>query len=293
MLYGVTTLSEIKKRLDAYEMMKAKSQSISSKSSNWNKRNDVKKDKSNPKDDNKSESKNRRCFRCGSNGHDVKACKNELKCFKCNKSGHISKDCLFAEAEKSPNKSNSCNAMVDDDEIMMKNVRILGSEISAQVDTGSPYTLVNLKNFYKIGAPKLNPEKHSCKGVGKGVFETLGSFERQIEIDGKFYSTVIHVVSDDDISYDMIIGKPLLRETGLIFDDAGIQLTKIGGLNSVRIDEIRDDIVDISHLNGTDQQIVREMITTYCPHQIKTTNIDLKILLTKEKEIFQRPRRDV
>lgn len=214
-----------------------------------------------------------------------------MKCFKCNKTGHISKDCLSTEAEKPTNQLKSFNAMVDDDDVMMKNVKILEYTISALVDTGSPHTLITLKIFYKVGAPKLTPERHSCKGVGKGIFETLGSFKTQVEIEGKFHSTVIHVVYDDDISYDMIIGKPLLRQTGLIFDGSGLTLTKYDGLESIEVDKMHDDIVDLSHLSETDQQIVRDMIANYRPHQIKTANIELNILLTEEKEIFQRPRR--
>lgn len=108
-LYGVTKLSEIKKRLDAYEIMKSKStdslsdSSKSEKFSSWHNKNDAKKDKNDLKGDTSSESENRRCYRCGGSGHGIKKCTNELKCFKCNQSGHISKDCLHTEAEKSKN----------------------------------------------------------------------------------------------------------------------------------------------------------------------------------------------
>lgn len=151
--------------------------------------------------------------------------------------------------------------------------------------------LIRLKVFYKVGAPTLNAKKQLCKGVGKGLFETLGSFERQVEIDGKLHSTVIYVTADDDVSYDLIIGKPLIRQTGLIFDDSGLSLTKHNELLSIQVDEIRDDVVDLNHLSENDRQIVRGMIANYRSHQIKTTNIELKILLIEEKEIFQRPRR--
>lgn len=291
-LYGVTTLREFKKRLDAYELMKSKSTSNSSKSdkfSGGNKKNEWKMDKCSPKDDNKPNLKNRRCFRCGSSDHDVKKCTNELKCFRCNKTGHISKDCT--DAEKPTSSPKLCNAMVDDDDAMMKDVKLSGYAVPALVDTGSPYTLIRLKVFYKIGAPILNAERQMCKGVGKGLFETLGSFERQVEIDGKLHSTIIHVAADDDISYDMIIGKPLIRQTGLIFDDSGLSLTKHNELLSIKVDEIRDDVVDLNHLDKSDRQIIRDIIANYRPYQIKTTNIELKILLTEEKEIFQRPRR--
>lgn len=174
---------------------------------------------------------------------------------------------------------------------MMKTVKLSGYAVQALVDTGSPYTLIRLKVFYKVGAPTLNANKQLCKGVGKGLFETLGSFERQVEIDGKLHSTVIHVTADDDISYDMIIGKPLIRQTGLIFDDSGLSLTKHNELLSIQVDEIHDDVVNLNHLSKNYRQIVRGMIANYRPHQIKTTNIELKILLTEEKEIFQRPRR--
>lgn len=65
-LYGVTTLCDIKKRLDAYEIMKAKSESAGSSSksekfSSYNSQNDDQKTRNTPTDDNRPESKNHRC----------------------------------------------------------------------------------------------------------------------------------------------------------------------------------------------------------------------------------------
>lgn len=200
-LYGVTTLDEIKIRLDAYKLMKSK----------FPTQEDMDVSKTN-------KNNSRGCFRCGETGHDVKSCTNELKSFKCSKGGHIANDCSSTEDEKPKTEAKPITTIKDDDDSMITEIKILNFKVRALVDTGSDYNLVKLLIYFKFGSPKLHQES-----VGQGVVKTLGWFEIDIEDNGTVYTTVIHVVPEDGIIYDMLIGTPLLRQSGLISNDDGLK----------------------------------------------------------------------
>jgi hypothetical protein len=202
----------------------------------------------------KEEGKQIRCFNCGLKGHRSTDCKFKekgTKCFKCNNYGHRAKECnednkqkKQSEIEKKssptvylsnslqdeelPENHELCNREVTDrvNSRNFKNLKLCGTDFEALIDTGSDVNLIKASAFLKIGAPRFEETPLTLTGLGNGKLKTLGKFSTKINIDNCELVTEIHIVSDEAISINLIIGTLILNKVTLIMNSKGVMVTE-------------------------------------------------------------------
>ncbi|GFX34072.1 peptidase A2 domain-containing protein [Trichonephila clavipes] len=85
-------------------------------------------------------------------------------------------------------------------------------------DTGSQATIINEKTYQKLGYPTLNPSQCTFSGIGRDRVESKGYFKNFITIQNTALPAKIHVVNDETIPLDAILGIDFLQQTKFTFD---------------------------------------------------------------------------
>lgn len=227
------------------------------------------------------ESKAVRCYNCGKAGHITKECRRkEPKCFKCNEYGHKAPEC----SKKTVNCLNASN--------YIKSVSIKNKNLNSLIDTGSMLTCIKRSIAQELDC-NITGDGIEAIGIGKNKVKTLGTFHELIKIDGNEFDANIHVVDDNILNYDVLIGNDVLWGTIISSDsENGIKITKhhINELNKL---EYVDDNLDKNNLHTVYQQDIMNLQNNYNKKQIsyKECPITLKIILKNDTPIYQRPRR--
>jgi hypothetical protein len=243
-LYGANNLKEFKRKLQIFESLRENSMKVfKTKKEPEIKEEVMKKQDMKYK---KEEGKQIRCFNCGLKDHRSTDCKFKekgTKCFKCNNYGHRAKECNEDNKQKKQSeiekKSSSTvylsNSLQDEEppenhEICnrevthpvnsrnFKKLKLCGTDFEALIDTGSDVNLIKASTFLKIGAPGFEETPLTLTGLGNGKVKTLGKFSTKINIDNCEFVTEIHIVSDEAISINFIIGTPILNKVTLIMN---------------------------------------------------------------------------
>lgn len=129
-LYGATTIKELRKKFVHYEALVNKMRSRN--------QNNEKTGRTNAS---KTDSSGKRCYNCGEKNHISKECLNKakgVKCFSCGEFGHIASKCSKTKAstEKDSGKVR-CDAVSSLDKKTYKIVNIMGQDVKAILDSGS------------------------------------------------------------------------------------------------------------------------------------------------------------
>ncbi|KAJ0174972.1 hypothetical protein K1T71_009113 [Dendrolimus kikuchii] len=102
----------------------------------------------------------------------------------------------------------------------------------------------------------------------------------------------MHVIDDDVIPVNVILGNPILKDVEIIFSADGISVKRILHLTQINdYEEEFDEKYDIKKLKYKDK--IKHLLDNY--NNLKTrkkeSNVKLKIILTDEDPIHQTPRR--
>jgi hypothetical protein len=143
-----------------------------------------------------------------------------------------------------------------------KNLKLCGTG-EALIDTGSDVNLIKASAFLKIGAPRFEKTPLTLTGLGNGKVKTLGKFSTKINIDHCKLVTEIHIVSDEAVSINFIIGRLILNKVTLIMNSEGVMVT--------------EDVTEMKETN-LQERIAAEENTTI-------ENDELNILLINLEEI--------
>ena len=97
-LYGAKKLTEFKEKLKVYEAIRKKNteRMRTREKNSMQKKTEEARKLTTPKNDEKEQETDVRCYNCDSKGHKTKDCKKKelgKKCFKCQKYGHTAKLC--------------------------------------------------------------------------------------------------------------------------------------------------------------------------------------------------------
>ncbi|GFV01356.1 retrovirus-related Pol polyprotein from transposon 17.6 [Trichonephila clavipes] len=117
----------------------------------------------------------------------------------------------------------------------------------ALCDTGSQATIINEKTYQKLGYPTLNPSQCTFSGIGRDRVESKGYFKNFITIQNTALPAKIHVVNDETIPLDAIIGIDFLQQTKFTFGRDGIRIFR-------DVDECKNDDVLVNLANLFDEQ---------------------------------------
>lgn len=205
-LYGAQSISELKRKFDTYEAMRAKWKVIS--------KTDNRKKKSSSVDNTKRDITDKRCFNCGGKNHLSVNCATKakgIKCFQCGVYGHIAAKCSKTATAKDVAKDKACNAMQSGGKKCYKVAKVNGCERSVLVDTGSDLILIRADCYVQIDAPPLINRQIKFRGVGSSENTTLGEARVNIKIDNDLFEITLHVVLDTFIMNVVLIGMDFLN----------------------------------------------------------------------------------
>lgn len=187
----------------------------------------------------------KRCFNCAQIGHVSANCPTKskgAKCFHCGEFGHIAVKC-----PKSTSVPKEANAVKNgDNDVTMsrkrycKNVEIAGRSMIALIDTGSDLSLMRAEQYVRIGAPALQNEEIPFRGIGTQKNATLGKFRGDIVMDGNIYSIGVHVVPDELMQHDLLIGAEFIDTVELVIRGRQVSISKLADSNLLNCRVTRD-----------------------------------------------------
>ncbi|XP_055918284.1 uncharacterized protein LOC129950365 [Eupeodes corollae] len=219
------------------------------------------------------------CFNCGSSEHQRKECRSPTKCFRCSGTGHMSNNCPSVK----PKETNAFSV------INLKQIYVNGIPFKALIDSGAEITLIRKDSFVKLADTDLGKEKVNLVGLGSGKHSTLGSFEANMMIDNVKLMGIMHVVPDNFIRVDAIIGRVVMAQAKVVMVDG--ETTFYGKedgnfIMNIDLDEKNDIEVPIQY-----EPRVKELISSYTPKAVSHCPITMTIALSDETPIYSTPRR--
>nr|XP_012232177.1 PREDICTED: uncharacterized protein K02A2.6-like [Linepithema humile] len=302
-LYGAKTISQLKARLDTYELIKAKNKNANNvkvRSDDFRKR----QLQASKTDEN---AKIKRCYNCGGKSHVSSACPLKEKgvlCFKCNGHGHIAANCTQSTKEKNCNAAqskveNNLKVIRDKSKKIYKLVKTYNNEVNALFDSGSNISLMRAGFYVKIGAPSLVKQTIKFCGVGAAENVTLGRTYVKIETNGEYFEIDFHVVADALLNDDVLVGSDFLENVDMrIRGGKIISITKVENeaneslfVNKINV-VTEANKVEVEHVKDSDyKKQFRQMILDYKPEKTKDVGIKLQIVVKNDVPMIQRARR--
>ncbi|CAK9799255.1 Transposon Tf2-6 polyprotein [Anthophora plagiata] len=245
-----------------------------------------------------------RCFNCGDKNHLSVNCPAKSKgprYFACRDFGHRAIDCKKGQDKQ----VNEYTAVAIRDNKVYKPVTLLDKQVVAFLDMGSDLHLMRAEQYSRpLGCPSLCGTEISCKGFGLSRVTTLGSFYADVQIDNNVFRLLIHVVPDEYLRHNLLIGSELLEEAKLVLDGKNVEVSKCVNrvTNSYDVPEIfyidtfdesenniTDALVDLQHVkNNTVKQEIEDIVNNYVPKATKESNIKMQIVLSRRLAPVQR-----
>jgi len=307
-LYGATTIKELRQRFLLYETQrtnrgKIKQQSQTHTTGKKKVANQVPVDAS-----------SKRCFNCGDTKHLGKECPDKAKgqkCYSCNEFGHIAAKCpKGAKTNDKGAVSTKCNAVqTQDDKKTYKTVSILGKDTTAIIDPGSDLHLMRASFYAQLEAPRLQPKIIKFDGVGSSNQSTLGRFSADVTIDGIILNLSIDCGTGHYTGHhDLLIGGELSdlvevrirrRQASLSkLTDAADEVQDSNWAEvmciSVQQEESVEEELNIS-LQYVEEEVVRkqvqELVKEYRPEKTEDSGVKMHLVLRDEVPVHQNPRR--
>ncbi|KAK9503657.1 hypothetical protein O3M35_010172 [Rhynocoris fuscipes] len=289
-LYGATSLYDLKKRIKVYEKMKKSSERISSK-----RKEDVSKEvrinreaySSNKevsliKREEKRQEKVR-CFNCGElSTHTSASCpfkSKGMKCFKCNQWGHRASECTNKKTVSYIGQKN------------FKVISINNHDYEALIDTGSVPNLLKINSYQKINSVPMHNTSETFSGANDAKIIPLGYITACVKIDNQEFTTNFYVVPNKTMKVDVILGDDFLKQAIVTIKPDGIKIEK----HQPHVFLINAEKFHPSSLNFGDDSTVKDkaeaMIASKIPNEIKSTNGEMTIKLKDPKPVCHSSRR--
>ncbi|KAI4485623.1 hypothetical protein M0802_012664 [Mischocyttarus mexicanus] len=151
------------------------------------------------------------CYGCGSEAHSYRFCPDKdkgRKCFRFNNFGHIASNCNKLQ-QPSENRA-GINCVYSTAERVA--IRINSLLVYALLDTGSEVSIINSGIYDKLGRPRLYETTRRLAGFCNAITKPIGRCKVDIDIKGGIYKTDVFVVSQSDMSYEVLLGRELLKK---------------------------------------------------------------------------------
>lgn len=304
-LYQAIDIHDLKDKLKIYEKIRGAGQQASTSKPS------LELDKKN------ISSKQRKCYKCGEENHMAEDCKSAtFKCFKCGKAGHKSFECKTQPvAKKEPN--NSCMVKYFGDikqEVKavayrnFKDIKVNGVKFSAIVDSGSDVSIIRFDVYQTLGDLPFIIEERDFITAGEYRLVTMGYFETLIYIDGIDFKVKFYIARN--FVYMAAIGNDILEQADIIMTATSATFVKKGDREDKKDSSsdlrnsgnefetfcaaivIEENVkYDLSHLPKENVVEVKRLIKEYTPERRKPSPISMKLILTDEIPVYQRPRR--
>lgn len=135
-LYGATSIKELRKKLVDYETITNRRKARTEKN---NDRHQTTATTDRPAQSSNATIK-KKCFNCGYQQHTGRDCPHQTggtKCFACGMFGHIANNCRARNNATAPTREARCEQLNANNNKLYKRLKIMGREIAAVIDSGS------------------------------------------------------------------------------------------------------------------------------------------------------------
>ncbi|GBN80685.1 Retrovirus-related Pol polyprotein from transposon 17.6 [Araneus ventricosus] len=169
-----------------------------------------------------------------------------------------------------------------------------GIQLTALCDTGSQATIINEETYLRIGSPPLYPSQITFSGIRQNTVQSIGFFEDSITVQNLTLPAKIHVLSDDTLPRDVLIGIDFLQHTQFTFDKDGIRFCSNNDEYFVfhAANVIDDCPFDLSHVSYSNiRNELSSLINSHKPNKTKDTKLKMNIVLQDQIPVCQRARR--
>jgi len=189
------------------------------------------------------------------------------KCFKCDQPGHRAAQCKADVQVKTERATN----VVQDDKVAsqpsresfyssleLKSVICRNLEFKGLVDTGAELCLMRRRVFLNLDVAVgiLMGRQRVLTGIGESQVLTFGSFVTKVVIDGIDMSVEFHVILEDDMKFDAILGTTILNSVD-------IMVTKSGTIFSPRVQSVQKSPTTGSDDNQAGQSTCMHLISEF------------------------------
>ncbi|XP_053667579.1 uncharacterized protein LOC128717928 [Anopheles marshallii] len=232
-----------------------------------------------------------KCFQCGIVGHRASECKDKrntekrgLKCFVCDTFGHLAKECVKRNVKNENSNVNLEGAQKDSTIV----IAIENIEFNALFDSGCLPNILSVQAYLRIGSPKLSPTTMVLTGFGGKTTKAYGTAIVNMTIDGVgCEGLTFHVVPDQTMPYEAILGRASLEHFGAIVTAEGVKIVPKEENSVMAIGSTEGDIDVPPRYYNT----VKSLIDEYEPVKEVTSVVEMKIIVEDDTPIRTTPRR--
>ncbi|GBM30605.1 hypothetical protein AVEN_27633-1 [Araneus ventricosus] len=166
--------------------------------------------------------------------------------------------------------------------------------VTALIDTGNTVSLLRENTSRRIiGPTKLAKNKILLTGIGEAQVTTIGSSEKEFQMDKEDYSLTWHVVPTAKLQFGAVIGSGILEQASVNFMKNGVNFVKYENQALLmQISAENNEEVELTHIRDLKVKTeLKKLIENYKPHKTETTNVTMRIILKDNEPICQSPRR--
>lgn len=118
-----------------------------------------------------------------------------------------------------------------------------------------------------------------------------------IQIDSYTYNILVHVVQNDCLRHELLIGQDFLSKVELHSKGSNLTITPLSTADhilevcQVEATNIDDDIVDLTQTPTAYRNTLKTIVAEYKPDVNVSTDIEMNIIVKDEIPVYQRARR--
>lgn len=184
---------------------------------------------------------------------------------------------------------------------MMIKLKIANKTIEALLDTGSPYTLIDVQIYKYLRLPRWTNLTVPLRGFAGPQRKSLGQIKVNVKINSLSLSLECQVVADGQMSFNMVLGRNILEQANVFIED-GIPLIEeraqpdaVHELMMIQTDDAHTAIQQLECITEIHdphmRQEVLELVQAYKPAHIAESCIKMVILMEDKIPTYQHPRR--